>query len=71
MQAESIPMPFFTPHTTSTALAEKNMIRSNSAPPPYCRYKQIMAYLNSSVDLAADQTLIDTGVQTHHSPGDP
>ena len=26
---------FFIPHTTSTALAEKNMIRSNSASPPY------------------------------------
>ena len=57
---------FFLPHTTSTALAEKNMIRSNSALPPYCRYKQIMnetmVYLDSKANLAADQFLIDSGV---------
>jgi len=57
---------FFIPHTTSMAVAEKNMSRSNSASPPYCRYRQIMnetmAYLNSNANLAADQFSIDTGV---------
>ena len=56
---------FFIPHTTSTVLAEKNMIRSNSVSPPYCRYKQIMneatAYLDSNANLAADQFSTNTG----------
>ena len=57
---------FFIPHTTSTALTEKNMIRSNSASPPYYRYRQIMnetiAYLDSNANFAADQFSIGTGV---------
>ena len=57
---------FFIPHTTNTALAEKNMIHSNSVSPPYCRYRQItnetMTNLDSNVNLAADQFSIDTGV---------
>ena len=57
---------FFLPHTTSTALGEKTMIRSNSASLPYCRHRQIMnetlAYLDSNANLAADQFSIDTNV---------
>ena len=57
---------FFILHTTSTALAEKNMISSNSVSPPYCRYRQIMnetmTNLDSNANLAADQFSIDTGV---------
>ena len=63
---------FFILHTTSTALAGKNMIRSNSASPPYSRYKQIMnatiVYLDSHANLAADQFSIDTGVGNSSLP---
>ena len=65
---------FFILHTTSTALAEKNMIRSNSVSPPYCRYRQIMnetmTNLDSNANLAADQFSIDTGVGNSSLPGE-
>ncbi len=68
---------FYTPHdqhgtTTSTALAERNMIRSNSVSPPYCRYRQIMnetmTNLDPNANLAADQFSIDTGVGNSSLP---
>ena len=66
------PASFFILHTTSTALAEKNMIRSNSVSPPYCRYRQIMnetmTNLDSNANLAADQFSIDTGVGNSSLP---
>ena len=63
---------FFILHTTRTALAEKNMIRSNSVSPPYCRYRQIMnetmTNLDSNANLTADQFSIDTGVGNSSLP---
>ena len=58
---------FFIPQTTSMALAEKNMIRSNSASPPYLRYRQIMNETMINVDantnLTAGQISIDSDVR--------
>ena len=66
------PASFFILHTTSTALAEKNMIRSKSVSPPYCRYSQsmnkTMTNLDSNANLAADQFSIDTGVENSSLP---
>ena len=64
---------FSIPHTTSTALAGKNMIRSNSASPPYWKYKHItnetMVYRDSKSNLAVNHFL-NPASETHHSPGD-
>ena len=63
---------FFILHTTGTALAEKNMIRSNSVSPFYCRYRQIMnetmTNLDSNANLVADQFAIDAGVGNSSLP---